>query len=127
MEIDSNGDTKAIEIAEIAAVSIAEAGTIQLRLLDTDKREWLVRLPLDVLDASLRRLPGERVLVLNAETAEDHARLTYPKRAWKLSHDPSTPELTFSCRTDDGRGVEIGFDIDPLTAIPTLAVTIAAG
>jgi hypothetical protein len=122
-----NGGSNAIEIAEIAAVSIAEPNVVQLRLLDRNKREWLVRLPLDVLDSSLRRLSAERVLVLSAETAEDHARLTYPKRAWELFHEPASPELTFSCRTNDGSGLEIGFSIDPLTAVPTLAVTVAAG
>jgi hypothetical protein len=125
MQVGSSGNK--VEIAEIAAVSVLGGSAIQLRLLDRESREWTVRLPLDVLDASLRRLSADRALALSAETREDHARLTYPKRAWRLSHDPGRPELTFSCRTDDGCGLEIGFDIDPLTAIPTLAVTVATG
>ncbi len=127
MTLGTNGKVHAVNVAEIAAVSITERGVVELRLVDADKREWLVRLPLDVLDASLRRLSGERSLALNVETADDHARLTYPTLAWELSRDPSRPDLTFACRTDDGCGVEVGFGIDPVTALPKLAVTVAAG
>jgi hypothetical protein len=127
MTTSSNGRPHPIEVTEIAAVSIAEASALRLRLLDADKREWVLKLPLAVLDAGLRRLPAERVLALNVETAEDHARVSCPKRAWNLSHDPTNPELTFACRTDDGHGIEISFDMDPLTAIPTLEVNVAAG
>jgi hypothetical protein len=65
-------------------------------------------------------------LELRAETSDQHARLTYPTRAWELSLDPDSPEPTFSFRTGDGCGLEIGFNIDPITAVPTLAVTLAA-
>jgi hypothetical protein len=119
-------DAKELEIAEIAAVSIAESGVIRLRLLDCDEHEWVIRVPMRVLDACLRRISAERVLELRAETAEEHARLTYPTKAWELSHDPDSPEPTFSLRTSDGCGLEIGFNIDPISAIPTLAVTVAA-
>jgi hypothetical protein len=119
-------DAKELEIAEIAAVSIAESGVIRLQLLDRDEDEWVIRLPLKVLDACLRHISAERVLELRAETSEKHSRLTCPTMAWELSHDPDSPEPTFSLRTDDGCGLEIGFNIDPITAVPTLAVTVAA-
>jgi hypothetical protein len=115
-----------LEIAEIAAVSIAESDVVRLRLLDCNAREWAIRLPLKVLDACLRRVSAERVLELRTETSGEHARLTYPTQAWELSRDPASPEPTFSFRTGDGCGLEIGFNIDPVTAVPTLAVTIAA-
>jgi hypothetical protein len=121
-----HSDAKELEIAEITAVSIAESGLIRLRLLDCDEHEWVIRVPMRVLDACLRRISAERVLELRAETAEEHARLTYPTKAWELSHDPDSPEPTFSLRTSDGCGLEIGFNIDPISAIPTLAVTVAA-
>jgi hypothetical protein len=117
---------KELEIAEIATVCIAETGAVRLRLLDRDGQEWVVRLPLAVLDACLRRVSRERVLELRAETSDEHARLTYPTQAWELSHDRDCPEPTFSLRTGDGCGLEIGFNIDPITAVPTLAVTVAA-
>jgi hypothetical protein len=119
-------DAKELEIAEIAAVSIAESGVIQVQLLDRDEHEWVIRLPMKVLDACLRRISAERVLEIRAETAEEHARLTYPTQGWELSHDPGSPEPTFSLRTGDGCGLEIGFNIDPISAVPTLAVTVAA-
>ena len=119
-------DAKKFEITEIAAVSIAESGVIRLRLLDRDEHEWVIRVPMRVLDACLRRISAERVLELRAETAEEHTRLTYPTKTWELSHDPGSPEPTFSLRTSDGCGVEIGFNIDPISAVPTLAVTVAA-
>jgi hypothetical protein len=126
MTLGSYANANLLEIAEIAEVSAPERGTIRLRLVDTDGREWLVRVPLDVLDAGLRRLPREYALVLTAETAEDHARSTYPRQAWELSRDPASPELTFSCRADDGCGLQIALNIDPVTAIPSMAVTMAA-
>jgi len=119
-------DAKELEIAEITAVSIAESGFIRLRLLDRDEHKWVIRLPVNVLDACLRRVSAERALELRAETSEEHAKLNYPTRAWELSHDPDNPEPTFSLRTGDGCGLEIGFSIDPITAVPTLAVTVAA-
>jgi len=119
-------DAKELEIAEIAAVSIAESGVIRLRLLDHDEHEWVIRVPLRVLDACLRRISAERVLELRAETTEEHAKLTYPTKAWELAHDPDSLEPTFSLRTSDGPGLEIGFNIDPISAVPTLAVTVAA-
>ena len=115
-----------LEIVEITAVSIAESGFVRLRLLDRDEREWVIRLPLNVLDACLRRVSAERALESRAETSDEHAKPTYPTRAWELSHDPDNPEPTFSLRTGDGCGLEIGFGIDPITAVPTLAVTVAA-
>ena len=124
MQLQSN--TKELEIAEITGVSTVESGFIRLRLLDRDEHEWVIRLPLNVLDACLRRVSAERALELRAETSEEHARLTYPTRAWELSHDPDNPEPTFSLRTGDGCGLEIGFGTDPITAVPTLAVTVAA-
>jgi len=124
MQRQSN--TKELEIAEITAVSTVESGFIRLRLLDRDEHEWVIRLPMKVLDACLRRVSAERALELRAETSEEHAKLTYPTRAWELSHDPDNPEPTFSLRTGDGCGLEIGFSFDPITAVPTLAVTVAA-
>jgi len=116
-----------LEIADITAVCVAEPNVVQLNLRDRDEQGWTVRLPLDVLDACLRRLSGERVLELRAETPDDHARLTCPTRAWEFCRDPASPEPTFSFRTRDGRGLEVGFNLDPVTAVPTLAVTLAAG
>jgi len=115
-----------LEIADIAAVSIAASGFVRLRLLDRDAQEWVVRFPLEVLDACLRRVSAQRVLELRSETLGEHARLTYPTRAWEFSRDPASPEPTFSLRADDGCGLEIGFNLDPVTAVPTLAVTVAA-
>jgi hypothetical protein len=117
---------KELEIVEIAAVSIAETGLVRLRLLDREEHEWVIRLPMEVLDACLRRVSAERVLELRAETADQHARLTCPTKAWELAYDPVSPEPTFSLWTRDGCGLEIGFNIDPITAVPTLAVTLAA-
>ena len=109
-----------------ATVSIAATGVVRLRLPDRDEQEWVVQLPLGVLDACLRRVSRERVLELRSETSDEHARLTDPSQAWDLFHDPDGPEPTFSLRTGDGCGLEIGFNIDPITAVPTLAVTVAA-
>ena len=119
-------NAKELEITEIATVSIAETGVVRLRLLDRDEQEWVVQLPLEVLDACLRRVSRDRVLELRTDTSDKHARLTYPMRAWELFHDPDSPEPTFSLRTGDGCGLEIGFNIDPITGLPTLAVTVAA-
>jgi hypothetical protein len=119
-------NAKELEIAEIAAVSIAETGLVRLRLLDREEHEWVIRFPMEVLDACLRRVSAERVLELRAETSDQHARLTCPTQAWELAYDPDSPEPTFSLRTGDGCGLEIGFNIDPITAVPTLAVTLAA-
>jgi hypothetical protein len=116
-----------IEIAEITTVSLTEPSAVRLRLLDRDERQWIIDLPLDVLDKCLRRVSEHRVLVLRAETFDGHSRLSYPAQGWELSRDPASPEPTFACRTADGCGLEIGFDIDPITAAPTLAVTVAAG
>lgn len=115
-----------LEIAEIAAVSIGEPGVVRLRLLDRDEHEWVMRFPMEVVDACLRRVSAERVLEIRTETSDEHARLSYPMRAWELAHDSGSPEPTFSVRTGDGRGLEIGFNTDPITAVPTLAVTVAA-
>ena len=115
-----------LEIAEITALSIAESGVGRLRLLDRDAQEWVIRFPLDVLDAWLRRVSAKRGLELRSETSGGHARLTYPAQAWELSRDLASPEPTFSFRTDDGYGLEIGFNLDPITAVPILAVTVAA-
>lgn len=117
---------KELEVAEIAAVSITEPGVVRLRLVDRDENEWVIRLPMKVLDGCLRRVSAERVLELRAETSEEHARRSYPTKAWELAHDAGSPEPTFSLRTGDGCGLEIGFSIDPITAVPTLAVTVAA-
>ncbi len=124
-----SGTAKAaeLEIAQIAAVSIEGTSAIKLRLLDQDRREWIIKLPFEVLYVCLRRVSGDRDLVLCAETLEDHAKITYPKRSWEFFRDSASREPTFSCRTADGYGLEIGFNIDPLTATPTVAVTIAAG
>ena len=119
-------NAKELEIAEIAAVSIAEADVVRLRLRDRDEHESVIRLPMKVLDTCLRRVSAEPVLELRAETSEQRSRLTYPTQAWELSHDSASPEPTFSLRTSDGCGVEIGFNIDPISAVPTLAVTVAA-
>ena len=119
-------NARELQIAEIATVSIAEADVLRLRLLDRDGQEWIVGLPLEVLDACLRRISRERVLALRTETSDEHAGLTYPTQAWELSHDPDCPEPTFSLRTGHGCGLEIGFTIDPITGVPTVAVTLAA-
>jgi hypothetical protein len=119
-------NAKELEIADIVAVSIAEMGMVRLQLLDRDEQEWVIRIPMQVLDACLRRVSAERVLELRTETAYEHARLTYPTQAWEFSRDAQSPEPTFSLRTGDGCGLEIGFNTDPITAVPTLAVTVAA-
>jgi len=119
-------NAKELEIAEIAAVSIAEADVVRLRLRDRDEHESVIRLPMKVLDTCLGRVSAERVLELRAETSEQRSRLTYPTQAWELSHDSASPEPTFSLRAGNGCGLEIGFSIDPITAVPTLAVTVAA-
>jgi hypothetical protein len=124
MQCRSN--TTELEIAEIAAVSTAEPGVVRLRLLDQDEHEWVIRFPMRVVDACLRRVSAERVLEIRAETSDEHAKLTYPMKAWELSHDSGSPEPTFWVRTGDGCGLEIGFNTDPITAVPTLAVTVAA-
>jgi hypothetical protein len=115
-----------IEIGEITAVSITEPGMVEWQLRDCDEREWVIRLPLDVLDGFLMRVAEDRVLVLRAETPGGHARLSYPMGAWEVFRDPASPEPTFSCRTGDGCGLEVGFKMDPITAVRTLAVTVAA-
>jgi hypothetical protein len=119
--------TTEIEITEIEKVSIAASSAVQLRFLDNENREWIAKLPLDVLDDWLRKISTEHALVLHAETERDHAKLAYPKKAWRLSRDRSSVEPTFSCMSDDGCGIEIGLNFDPVTAAPTLAVTVAAG
>jgi hypothetical protein len=125
--MNSGSNTPEIEIAEIKEVSIADPSAVRLRLVARDRGEWILNLPLKVLDGCLHQVSADRVLELRAETGSDHARLTYPKKAWKLFRNETSPEPTFSCQSDDGCGFEIGFNIDPLTAAPTLAVTIAAG
>jgi len=60
MQHQSNA--KELEIAEIAAVSIAELGVVRLRLLDRDEHEWVIRQPMKVLDTCLRRVSAERML-----------------------------------------------------------------
>jgi len=46
-------NAKELEIVEIAAVSLPETDVVGLRLLDRDEREWVIRLPMEVLDACL--------------------------------------------------------------------------
>ncbi|MGC1575680.1 MAG: hypothetical protein WA813_06055 [Beijerinckiaceae bacterium] len=54
----ANENAHAVDVAEIAAVSIVERGIVQLRLLDADGRGWLVRLRLDVLDSPSASITG---------------------------------------------------------------------
>jgi len=126
-ETRSTAETTAIDVTDIRSISLLQSNMVQLTLRDRAEREWLIRLPLGVLDGCLHRVSDERALVLCADTREDHARLTYPIRTWVLARDPGGREPTFLCRTSDGGGLEIAFSVDPVTAVPTLAVTIAAG
>jgi hypothetical protein len=125
--MNSGSNAPEIDIAEIKEVSITDPNAVRLRLVARDRREWILNLPLKVLDLCLHQVSADRVLELRAETESDHARLTYPKKAWRLFQSETSPEPTFSCLSDDGCGFEIGFNIDPLKATPTLAVTVAAG
>jgi hypothetical protein len=115
------------EIADIAEIAFEGSGLVTMRVFDRDRREWIAKLSLDVLDRWLRRISLDDELDLRAETPGDHARVRYPKRAWELVRDAANREPTFSCRTADGCGIEIGFNIDQLTAAPTVAITVAAG
>jgi hypothetical protein len=115
-----------LKIAAISEVSIEEANAVRLRFLDSDRHEWIVNLPLAVLDAYLGHVSRDHELVLRAETLDDHARISVPKLAWQFFRDPSNREPTFVWRTSDGRGLEVGFNIDTLTATPTVQVTLAA-